>query len=51
MTIKITRPEVEALIRHRLRSGAFKTAEDLILHALRSTEPEHRTGADLIHAM
>ena len=41
MTILITRPEVEALINERLRSGQFKDAEDVILQALRSsgTEP------------
>lgn len=51
MTIEITKPEVEALIQQRLRSGAFESAEDVILHALRSAEPERRTGADLIHAL
>lgn len=34
MTIQITRPEVEALIRQRLRSGAFKDVEDVIFQAL-----------------
>ncbi len=37
MTIEITRPEVEALIRERLESGQFKDAEDVILQALRSS--------------
>ena len=37
MTIQITRPEVEALINQRLRSGAFKDAEDAILHALQAS--------------
>ena len=37
MTIQITQPEVEALIRQRLQSGAFKDAEDVILQALRSS--------------
>ena len=36
MTIQITNPEIEVLIRERLRSGAFADAEDVILHALRS---------------
>jgi hypothetical protein len=31
VTIHITKPEVEALINVRLRSGAFKDAEDVIL--------------------
>jgi hypothetical protein len=35
VTIQITRPEVEALIKKRLQSGQFKDAEDVILQALR----------------
>jgi Arc/MetJ-type ribon-helix-helix transcriptional regulator len=38
VTIQITRPEVEALIKRRLKTGAFKNAEDVILQALRSSE-------------
>jgi len=51
MTIEITRPEVEALIQQRLKSGDFSDAEELILHALRSSEPGHRTGAELVAVM
>lgn len=51
MTIEITKPEVEALIQQRLRSGVFTNAEDVILHALRSSESRHPTGADLVAAM
>ena len=51
MIIEITQPEVEALIEQRLRSGVFKSAEEVILHALRSSEPGHLTGADLIQAL
>jgi Arc/MetJ-type ribon-helix-helix transcriptional regulator len=40
VTIQITRPEVEALIKRRLETGAFKDAEDVILQALRSSERE-----------
>jgi Arc/MetJ-type ribon-helix-helix transcriptional regulator len=40
MTIRITRPEVEALINRWLESGTFKDAEDVILHALKSSETE-----------
>jgi Arc/MetJ-type ribon-helix-helix transcriptional regulator len=40
VTIQITRPEVEALIGERLKTGAFKDAEDVILQALRSSEAE-----------
>ena len=52
MTIEIHRPELEALIRERLNSGAFQNAEDVIMQALRSApaaEPPHRrTGQELI---
>lgn len=40
MTIQITKPEVEALINRRLKTGVFKDAEDVILQALRSSESE-----------
>jgi hypothetical protein len=40
VTIQITKPEVEALINRRLKTGAFKDAEDVILQALRSSEAE-----------
>ena len=39
MTIQITNPEVEEMINQRLRSGAFKDAEDVILQALQSSSP------------
>ena len=42
MTIQITKPEVEALINQRLRSGGFKDAEDVILQALKSSGPTPR---------
>jgi Arc/MetJ-type ribon-helix-helix transcriptional regulator len=42
VTIQITRPEVEALIKRRLETGAFKDAEDVILQALRSSESGER---------
>ncbi len=45
MTIRITRPEVEALINRRLKTGAFEDAEDVILQALRSLESEQQ-GTD-----
>lgn len=51
MTIEITRPEVEALILQRIQSGAFSSPEDVILHALRSSDPAAPTGAVLIAAM
>jgi Arc/MetJ-type ribon-helix-helix transcriptional regulator len=37
MTIEITKPEVEALINRRLKSGGYKDAEDVIAQALRAT--------------
>lgn len=40
MTIRITKPEVEALINQRLRSGGFKDAEDVVWQALQSSPPE-----------
>jgi ribosomal protein S7 len=40
VTIQITRPEVEALINQRLKTGPFKDAEEVILQALKSSEAE-----------
>jgi len=37
MTIQITKPEVEALIKQRLQTGAFKDAEDVVWQALQSS--------------
>jgi hypothetical protein len=51
MTVEIRSPEVEALIVRRMKSGAFSSPEDLILHALRSSKPGGQTGAALIAAM
>jgi antitoxin ParD1/3/4 len=34
MTIEINRPEIEALIRQRLHSGAFESVEDVLFAAL-----------------
>jgi hypothetical protein len=51
MTIQITRPELEALIKERLRTGEYDSAEELILEALRAsgakgeTDDEGRTRA------
>lgn len=36
MTIRITKPEVEALINQRLQTGGFKDAEDVVFQALQS---------------
>lgn len=51
MTIEITSPDVEALIRLRMQTAAFKTPEDLIRAALQTSGPDARTGADLIAAL
>ncbi len=40
MTIEITRPEIEALIQQRLRSGAFESVEDVLIDALEA-QKEH----------
>jgi hypothetical protein len=39
MTIQITKPEVEALIKQRLQTGGFKDAEDVVFQALQSSPP------------
>ncbi len=52
MTIEISSPDVEALIRQRMQAGSFKSLEDLLREVLRSpAAPETRTGADLVAAM
>jgi hypothetical protein len=52
MTIEITRPEVEALILQKIRSGGFVDVQELILHALRAMDSQrHGTGVKLIAAM
>ncbi len=37
MTIHITKPEVEAIIKQRLQTGRFKDAEDVVFQALQSS--------------
>jgi hypothetical protein len=60
MTIEIRRPELEALIIERMKSGKFLDVEDAIMQALETspvtdatpaTAAKNRTGADLIAAM
>ena len=51
MTIEITSPDLEALIQQRMQAGAFKSPEDLIRAALRSSGQDTKTGADLISAL
>ena len=55
MTIEIHKPELEALIIERLRSGAFESIEDILMQALKGSpippKKETRTGADLVAAI
>jgi hypothetical protein len=63
MTIEIHAPELEALIRERMKRGMFRDVEDFLMQSLTSpwlpaegagqlSPPEDsRTGADLIAAM
>jgi len=43
MTIEIHRPELEALIRERMKTGEFLTIEDALMQALKSSA--HAIGA------
>jgi hypothetical protein len=63
MTIEIHRPELEALIRERMKIGGFQNVEDVLMQALKSSPPTAEkdagfsdkmppaTGADLVAAM
>jgi hypothetical protein len=59
MTIEIHRPELEALIIQRMKSGGFDNVEDALIQALKTPLPseelaktrDKRTGADLIAAL
>lgn len=60
MTIEIHRPELEALIMQRMKSGGFQNVEDVLMQALKTSPPaaepsgtphDKRTGADLIAAL
>lgn len=60
MTIEIHKPELEALIRQRMKIGGFHNVEDALMQALETspvtqaklvTEAKNGTGADLIAAM
>jgi hypothetical protein len=41
MTIEIHRPELEALIREWMKTGAFPTVEDALMQALKSTRQKN----------
>jgi hypothetical protein len=58
MTIVIHKPELEALIRERMKSGGFRDVEDVLIQALKSAPPGaeedaalDETGAELVAAM
>ena len=63
MTIEICKPELEALIQERMKSGAFQNVEDVLMEALKSSphpaeenprpsdETRLPTGAALVAAM
>jgi hypothetical protein len=60
MTIEIHRPELEALIRERMKIGGFRDIEDALMQALATSRvtnekpaasARNRTSADLIAAM
>ena len=50
MSIQITRPEVEALIKRRLETGSFRDAEDVILRALQSSETGPKVSDEIRRA-
>jgi hypothetical protein len=39
MTIEIRKPELEALIRERMKRGTFQNVEDVLIQALKSSPP------------
>jgi hypothetical protein len=59
MNIEIQKPELEALILERMKSGGFESVEDVLMQALKSASPATEssdqaathTGADLVAAM
>ncbi len=44
MTIEIHKPELEALIQERMKTGAFQSVEDVLIQALKSS-PSSEEGA------
>lgn len=55
MTIEIHRPELEGLIQQRMKSGAFRSIEDVLMHALivaaAAESKDETTGSGLVAAM
>jgi Arc/MetJ-type ribon-helix-helix transcriptional regulator len=50
MTIETQRPELEALINERMKTGAFKNVEDVIMQALKTSPAPDEKGAGRSHA-
>jgi hypothetical protein len=46
MTIEIQRPELEALIHERMKSGAFQSIEDVLMEALKASSAPGEKGAE-----
>jgi Arc/MetJ-type ribon-helix-helix transcriptional regulator len=46
MTIQITNPKVEEIIRQRLQEGTYTDAEEVILHALQAPPLKANRSAD-----
>ena len=44
MTIEIHKPELEALIQERMKSGEFQNVEDVLLQALKSAPISERVA-------
>ena len=44
MTIEIHKPELEALIQERMKSGEFQNVEDVLLQALKSSPISERAA-------
>jgi hypothetical protein len=50
MTIEIQRPELEALINERMKTGAFKNVEDVLMQALKTSPAPDKEDAGRSHA-
>jgi hypothetical protein len=56
MVIEIHKPELQALIQERMKTGVFQSIEDALIQALQKSrehyaKSEIRTGADLVAVM
>jgi hypothetical protein len=48
MTIEIHQPELEHLIQQRMKSGAFRSVEDFLMHELVAVVPARDTPAPAV---